>query len=592
LQVWLVAILIAVGALASLAVLLSILPTFESSLREARAVATAHELYTDLDDEAVNAQPADLDSSADLSRWATQIGEDISAQQVRIQESGQPSISGASVGCCGLLNSLQREYGAKLLAVDQMVTDGNRAVFARVFLQSNALGPFPGSQPGLTIEAATPIRGISSDELATIQTRLGFAVAAVLLLAALAGYGLSVLVGRRIAVLATTASSLASGDLGARAPHQGIREFAVLGDSLNSMAGRIERQVGEITGERDRARVLISSLVEGVVAVSDSGHVMLINPAARRLLGLERASRIREVADLPGPIGAAIHSASGVGTDAAQESEISLDDGTELQLAIARVADPGAGVVVTVRDITEQRRLERARRDLVANVSHELKTPLAAIKGLLELLQGGRVDVAHREEFLNLMGIESDRLERLVEEQLQLARLDSGALPLEREQFDLDALVEGVVASRLPLAEAQGVRLLARNDAFVAVDADPARIEQILLILLDNALRHTPVGGEIVVGAHRTTTEARLEVADTGEGIPVEEQPFVFDRFYRGDQSREGRSAGLGLAIARGLAKAHGGVIDLVSASGVGSVFTLRLPVAGGPVTIEEPAAE
>jgi len=112
------------------------------------------------------------------------------------------------------------------------------------------------------------------------------------------------------------------------------------------------------------------------------------------------------------------------------------------------------------------------------------------------------------------------------------------------------------------------------------------------LILLDNALRHTPVGGEIVVGAHRTTTEARLEVADTGEGIPVEEQPFVFDRSTVATRAVKGRSAGLGLAIARGLAKAHGGVIDLVSASGVGSVFTLRLPVAGGPVTIEEPAAE
>jgi signal transduction histidine kinase len=190
------------------------------------------------------------------------------------------------------------------------------------------------------------------------------------------------------------------------------------------------------------------------------------------------------------------------------------------------------------------------------------------------------------------MGIESERLERLVEEQLQLARLDSGALPLERERFDLDALVDGVVASRLPLAEAQGVGLRARNDAFVVVDADPARIEQILLILLDNALRHTPAGGEIVVGAHRTTTEARLDVADTGEGIRADEQPFVFDRFYRGDQSREGRSAGLGLAIARGLAKAHGGVIDLVSAPGVGSTFTLRLPVASRSEPIDPAPGE
>ena len=594
LQVWLVAILIAVGALASLAGLLSILPTFESSLRQARAVATARELRTELQQQIQidNSQLTDPDAGRGLSQLATQIGNTVGADEVRITEFGTPNLIGASVGCCGLLDSLHAQYGTTLQGVSSMEADGNREVFAQYTQLGDAQGPSLEPAPALTIEAASRIPGISSDELATIQGRLVFAVAAVLALAALAGYGLSVLVGRRIAVLATTASSLASGDLGARASPQGIREFAVLGDSLNSMAGRIERQVDEITSERDRARVLISSLVEGVVAVSDSGQVMLINPAARRLLGLERAAGIRDVADLPAPIGAAIHSASGVGTDAAQESEITLDDGTELQLSIARVADPGAGVVVTVRDITEERRLERARRDLVANVSHELKTPLAAIKGLLELLQGGRVDVQHREEFLNLMGIESERLERLVEEQLQLARLDSGALPLERERFDLDALVDGVVASRLPLAEAQGVGLRARNDAFVVVDADPARIEQILLILLDNALRHTPAGGEIVVGAHRTTTEARLDVADTGEGIRADEQPFVFDRFYRGDQSREGRSAGLGLAIARGLAKAHGGVIDLVSAPGVGSTFTLRLPVASRSEPIDPAPGE
>jgi len=330
-------------------------------------------------------------------------------------------------------------------------------------------------------------------------------------------------------------------------------------------------------------------LVECVIAVSDRGEVMLINPAARRLLGLEHAYGVDQITDLPAPIGAAIAAATPVDTNEVRESEIALDGGKELQLAIARVADPGAGVVVTLRDITEQRRLERARRDLVANVSHELKTPLAAIKGLLELLQGGGVDTKHREEFLGLMEVESARLERLVEEQLQLARLDSGAIPLERERFDLDALVDGVVASRLPLAEAAGVELTARNDVFAAIDADPARIEQILLILLDNALRHTPSGGSIVVSARRNVTEARLAVADTGEGIPADEQPFVFDRFYRGDPSREGRSAGLGLAIARGLAEAHGGRIEVVSAPGVGSTFTVHIPDRVG-TTPREPS--
>ncbi len=577
LQVWLVAILIAVGALASLAVVLSIVPTFQSSLRDARATATARELSAELQTSANQLDANDLASRAQLNQAANQIAGYVQAQ-VRITDSGTSVVSGRSSGCCAVLDALQNEFGVRppVSGSKVGVADDNRVVYVLDVLPTNPLAP------SLTVEAASKVSGLSGDQLATIQARLVLAVAAVLALAALAGYSLSLLVGRRISVLASTAASLARGDLHARAPRQRIREFAVLGDSLNRMAGRIEEQVDEITSERDRARVLISSLVEGVVSVSDRGEVTLINPAARRLLRLDYPVAVESISDLPAPIGAAIAAATPMEIYDVRESEITLDGGTELQLAIARVADPGAGVVVTLRDITEQRRLERARRDLVANVSHELKTPLAAIKGLLELLQGGGVDRAHQEEFLGLMEVESARLERLVEEQLQLARLDSGAVPLEREHFDLDALVDGVVASRLPLAEAAGVTLRARNDGIAPVDADPARVEQILLILLDNALRHTPAGGSITVSSRRVANEALLEVADTGEGIPAEDQPFVFDRFYRGDPSREGRSAGLGLAIARGLAEAHGGRIGLVSAPGVGSTFILHIPKTNG----------
>jgi signal transduction histidine kinase len=178
------------------------------------------------------------------------------------------------------------------------------------------------------------------------------------------------------------------------------------------------------------------------------------------------------------------------------------------------------------------------------------------------------------------MSQETARLERLVEEQLQLARLDAGALPLEREPVDLGDLAREVVEPRVALAAREGVTLSAQahDGEPVEVDADPARVEQILLILLDNALRHTPAGGRVEVAVGREDGLATVAVRDTGEGIPPESQAFVFDRFYRGDASREGRSAGLGLAIARGLAAAHQGSIGLESAVGEGSTFTLRLP--------------
>lgn len=582
LQAWLVATLIAVGALASAAVLLTVLPTLETNLRRDEARNQAGELLGTID-RTVRDAPLETASASEVSDLATSIAAE-SGGQVRIIviHAGYRTV-GQSPGCCKLLDAVTGASNANGVTNSGTV-GGYRYVWARqryTFTSSIF-------DEGVLVEAAARSRGVSDTQLDALRRRLIVAVAAVLMLAALAGYGLSRLVGVRISVLARTASRLAAGDLGARAPDQRLREFAILGDSLNTMAGRIENQLDQITGERDRAGMLISSLAEGVIGLADDGTITIMNPAAKRLLGVPPGASLTRVAELPAALVQAIDTAEPAAPEPVLQ-EVVLDDGTELELILARLAAPAAGAVVTMRDVTEQRRLERARRDLVANVSHELKTPLAAIKGLLELVQGPRVGPERRQEFLELMSGEADRLQRLVEEQLQLARLDSGGLPLERERFDLDAMADGVVASRRALAEADGKRLRAvAASGPVAVHADPARVEQILLILLDNALRHTPSGGSVDVVVGREGPMATMAVVDTGEGIPLQDQPFVFDRFYRGDRSREGRSAGLGLAIARGLARAHGGAIDLVSAPGAGSTFTLRLPAAAPP-TQEHP---
>jgi signal transduction histidine kinase len=179
------------------------------------------------------------------------------------------------------------------------------------------------------------------------------------------------------------------------------------------------------------------------------------------------------------------------------------------------------------------------------------------------------------------MSQEVARLERLVAEQLELARLDAGALVLDREPVDLGELAAEIAASRRLLAEREGISLVAAPTAApVVVDADAARVEQILLILLDNAIRHTPRGGKISLGVSTDGRNGTISVRDTGTGIPIEAQQFVFDRFYQADPSREGQGLGLGLAIARGLADAHGGSIEVRSAPLVGTVFTVRLPLA------------
>jgi signal transduction histidine kinase len=585
LQGLLVAVLLAVGCLASLAVLLVVLPTLDSTARRDYAEADARDLAKSIDDFSVGQNFLSEPTMDDLQLIADELARETRAQ-VRIRYAGALTpIEVVAGGCCELLSTFS-----------QIPAGGSaRPLVRRDLAAVAAVGPLSarGNLTG-TIEAATTVRR-SRANLGPVRQRLFFAVFAVLALAALAGYGLSRLIGLRIARLARTASALAGGDLTARAPHMEPRELATLGDSLNVMAGRLENQVRQITGERDRVRGVVSSLAEGVLGVTPDRRLLLVNAAARRLLGFAEPAPLAHLADLPPVVVEAVEAVLAAGPAASDPDEpwiVVLADGTELELHTAWLADVDAGVVMTMRDVTDERRLDRARRDLVANVSHELKTPLAALKGFIELLQGSRVDAAHREQFLALMSTEADRLERLVEEQLQLARLDSGALPLEREMLDLDALVESVVGSRSPLAAIEGIALHATLPGDpVTVSADGARIEQVLLILIDNALRHTARGGHIDVAVHTSEGRARLSVRDDGEGIPVDEQPYVFDRFYRGDRSREGRSAGLGLAIARGLVHAHGGTIDLVSTPGEGATFTLSLALPAAP-TAEMPIVQ
>ncbi len=576
LQGWLVAALLAVGLAASLAVLLVVLPTLESSVQTDRAKREAQELRTQLrrigqDGLPFGAGPRDAQILAD------DLAETL-AGEVAIQYSSAVDVF--QEARISVTAPQQPAYLGRLvrgIPMEPTVLGDGDAVAAAAPLRVG------GGQSDGWIVAARPLSGVAP-ELAIVRRRVIIAMIVVLGLAALAGIALARVLGGRIRRLASTAATLAGGDLSARASDVGVapEELQVLRRSINGMAERLESLVGAITSERDRDRAMIGSLAEGVLTVAPDGTVTVANDAASRYLGLPGDAGPARLDALPAPIIDAVLAARADEASEARPRQVTLPDGVELELAVSRLGEgPHAGTVITLRDVTAQRRLERARRDLVANVSHELKTPIAALKGFLELLEGDGVSERHRREFLAAMSQETSRLERLVEEQLQLARLDAGALRLDREEVDLGQLATEVVAPRVPLAAREGVELSARPSPGepVMVDADPARIEQILLILLDNALRHTPPGGAVEVAVARDGDEASVAVRDTGEGIPPDSQAFVFDRFYRGDVSREGRSAGLGLAIARGLAAAHQGGIELQSAVGEGSTFTLRLPL-------------
>ena len=586
LQGWLVGALLAVGMAASLAVLLVVLPTLESSVRADRVKRDAEELARQVVETARIAE-ATAPSNEGLGELAQRLRSE-SGAEVRVRYQGFDGVRLLDIDVIAPSKpTLFPVLGTLVIGRTEVLDDGE------IVASAAAIDRVSGGRG--SVSAARRVTGLAP-ELAIVRQRVILAMVVVLGLAALAGIALANVLGGRIRRLAQTSATLAAGDLSARAPRARVapEELVTLGESLNGMAGRLQSLVAQITSERDRDRAMIGSLAEGVLTVGPDGTVTVANDAATRLLGLPDDVESARLEQLPAPILEIVLAARSPDTAPAAGGLVVLPGGAELEVHVSGLADDHqAGTVLTLRDVTEQRRLERARRDLVANVSHELKTPIAALKGFLELLEDDAVDERHRREFLASMSQETGRLERLVEEQLQLARLDAGALPLEREEIDLDDLAELVTGPRIPLAVREGVSLAvtpAPPGEPVVVEVDTARIEQILLILLDNAQRHTPRGGRVDVIVGRDGRDATVRVRDTGEGVAAEDQPFVFDRFYRGDPSREGRSAGLGLAIARGLAAAHGGSIVLESRPGEGSTFTLRLPLRpSGAVTEESP---
>ncbi len=578
LQAWLVAAFVAVGTIASLAVMLVVLPSLESSIRTEQARRTGVDVLRELRARDVLDSATALDEIRDL---AVAIGGD-----VRLTSLVSPNARPFELRRNLLTEELSppaQDVADKIIRAraEEAHVDGRQIIQAAVYTLVDG-APY-------VLEVAAPVRG-AEGQIAIVRRRVLLAVSLALFLATLAGIGIARLLGARIRSLAGTAKTLASGDLSARAPDHAPQELTSLGASLNAMAARLEGLVAETVSDRDRARALVASLAEGVLAVSDRGEVTVANAAAQRLLGLPREAESLTLDELPQAVQEVVHARTADdGVDVTTEAV--LPGGVEALLSVAPLAK-GAGVVLTMRDITAERRLARARRDLIANVSHELKTPLTAVKGFMELLENEGIGQERRQEFLGLMSQEVGRLERLIAEQLELARLDAGALSLEREPVDLGALAVEVGASRRLLSEREGVELaVSVPGAEVVVDADGARVEQILLILLDNAVRHTPTGGKITIGVGVDGGHGTVSVRDTGSGISHDSQQFVFDRFYQADPSREGRGLGLGLAIARGLADAHGGSIEVRSTPQVGSVFTVRLPLVSQPPPVQVPDA-
>ena len=376
-------------------------------------------------------------------------------------------------------------------------------------------------------------------------------------------------VRRPLDELVAAAERLAGGDLAVRVDEEGPGELVELGHAFNAMAADLQSVTGQLEAERQRLRLVVESLGDGLLT-TDDGVVTTANPRAGELLPEAQASmKIADIHVLPDPVDALA-------------GEVVLDHGRRtLAITAARLGFAGRGLVWTIRDVSERARLEQLKREFVATASHELRSPLTSIKGFVELLEADQTLSPRHRDFVETILISTNRLVDLTNDLLDVARIEAGRLEIQTRPTDVREIaheVTDLMAARL-VERDQDLDLDLQPDLPRAM-ADAARLRQIITNLLTNAHLYTPEGGRLSVRARMDGDRVAIDVEDTGPGMNAEQLEHAFDRFYRGGQGRSQPGTGLGLSIVQSLVQLQGGTISVVSAPGEGTRFTVSLPRA------------
>ncbi len=472
-------------------------------------------------------------------------------------------------------------------------TTGERTMYRAVLLRQ------PQNAAPIAVRVGLPM--VTADrETSELKQHLFLALGVAFLVALMLSVWLAHSITRPLSDIASAARQLSSGHQTIPIRTTAQDEVGILATTLNDMASQLHAKIDELSEDRAQLLAVLTSMVEGVMVLDYRGHVLQINPALERMFGISRVEargrpcaelfRHQQLNDLVTTI---------LRSPAPYEDEIVLPlTGRCLQIE----ASPAGGereseacIVLVFHDITELRRLEKIRKDFVANVSHELRTPLTSIKGYVEaLLDGAKDDPIASAKFLEIILKQSDRLNLIIEDLLELSKIESGRVSLKEEPLELRSVVDRTLSMIKPIADKKRHRLVTSVDpSLPPVAGDDGRLVQVLTNLLDNAIKYTPEGGTITVGAALAPSIGNAEplaraieltVTDTGIGIPEEDRPRVFERFYRVDKarSRELGGTGLGLAIVKHIVEGHGGQVWVEANHPQGSRFVVRLPVSGG----------
>jgi PAS domain S-box-containing protein len=419
------------------------------------------------------------------------------------------------------------------------------------------------------------------DQVDEIVGRAQGAVAGAALLALLIGTMLALAAGRSVAeplvTLSGAAQAIADG-APPRFPRSGIPEIDGLVQALRQMHRQLGDRFDELRREQAETTALVESMVEGVIAADERGRVVTANPAARRMLGYDMSDALPDLPQLFRVKAAREVVDAVIQGRAVQDRELEIDERAVLMNARPL---PSGGAVLVIHDLTELRRLEAVRRDFVANVSHELKTPLTSISGYAETLLADTPDADTNRRFLTTILDNARRMQRLVDDLLDLARIESGGWQPEPEPLDVAAIARETWSELADRSSAKVVDFgVETGRGAEMVLADSGALHQVLTNLLDNSLRYSARGGRIVCRSRLDAGGVAISVTDTGSGIVHEHLPRIFERFYRADpsRSREEGGTGLGLAIVKHLVEAHGGSVHAESERGRGTTVTCWFP--------------
>lgn len=470
-------------------------------------------------------------------------------------------------------------------------TTGERAMYRAVLLRQ------PQDAAPIAVRVGLPMV-IVDREIAELKQHLLLALGVAFLVALTLSVWLAHSITRPLSDIASAARRLTAGHQTIPIRTTAQDEVGLLATTLNDMADQLHTKIDELSEDRAQLLAVLTSMVEGVMVLDYRGHVLQINPALERMFGISRVeARGRPCAEL------FRHQQLNDLVTTILRSRVPGEDEIVLPLTgrcLQIEASPAGGereseacIVLVFHDITELRRLEKIRKDFVANVSHELRTPLTSIKGYVEaLLDGAKDDPVASAKFLEIILKQSDRLNLIIEDLLELSKIESGRVSLKEEPLELRSVVDRTLSMIKPIADKKRHRLVTSVDpSLPPVAGDDGRLVQVLTNLLDNAIKYTPEGGTIEVRAKlvppigHAEPAARaidLSVADTGIGIPEEDRPRVFERFYRVDKarSRELGGTGLGLAIVKHIVEGHGGQVWVEANHPQGSRFVVRLPLS------------